>query len=74
MNDRPQLSIKPRNWPEAVSMGKEKSSKCTKPYRNTDGGKLGRKQANLSRRRNDHAATIKAARDPQAYKTPGSMK
>lgn len=76
MTDRLQLSIHPRSWPAAVSIGVEKSTKCSKPYKNTDGGKLGRKQANLTRRRLDHSATIKNVGTTAApgYRTPGSMK
>lgn len=46
----------------------------TKPYKNIGKGKLGWKQKRLNERRNAHALTIKSAKNPNAYRIPGSMK
>ncbi len=61
------LSIHPR-----VKNGRQQFDKVntSKPYK-SGGGKLAKRMANLSRRRNAHSATIRT--NPLGYKTPGSM-
>lgn len=47
-----------------------------KPYKRQGKGKLGRKQRALNMRRNAHSATLadRNVKNPQGFKTPGSMK
>jgi hypothetical protein len=74
------LGIKPRNWRGVKGFGFESKDPEDRRKRNTAkprgqrARKLDRKEKLLSSRRTDHANTVRGAKNPRAYRTPGSMK
>lgn len=64
------LSIHPRNWPDGDGIKRDTSA----PHKG--GGKLAKKQAKLTKRRNEREMILRSASKslhPGAYKVPGSM-